>query len=280
MKIAFWSNEYEKSGAFYNFVAVSIASVMQYPYTITVLENYLGRKNIGKAYFDHDDKNFIKHGGTYYEGGGIEGLLRRISCGYNFPELLGYYSKEVIPNHLFYIPQSRTINSEIFDYELHINLNKLLNLIEENTNLCYINVNKKNHLSSKSCLQEADLIVINLCQNSDYLNEFFQNYSSLLSKAVFILGNYSPKAFMSCKRISKLYDIPLEDISPIPFNDEFYIACNQGRAKEFINSNYMCTRDNQNFLFIHGIRKAAYSIVKKVQSSFDKEGKEHCIIQQ
>ncbi|NLL73650.1 MAG: hypothetical protein GX237_09005 [Clostridiales bacterium] len=277
MKIAFWSNEYEKSCAFYNFAAVSIASVMQNPYTITVLENYLGRDNIGRAYFDHEDYNSIKHGGTYYEGRGIEGLLRRLSSGCNFPEILGYYSKEVIPNHLFYIPQNMTINSEIFDYELHINLSKLLNLIEENNNLCYINLNKKNHLSSKTCLQEVDLIVINLWQNSDYLNDFFRNYSSLLSKAIFILGNYSPRSFMSCKRISRLYDIPLEDIAPIPFNDEFSIACNQGRAKEFINSNYMCSKENPNFLFIHGIRKAAYSILKKVHS-FDKKGKEHCFI--
>ena len=38
MKIAFWSNAYEKTGAFLNFAAVSIAGVMWYPYTITVLK--------------------------------------------------------------------------------------------------------------------------------------------------------------------------------------------------------------------------------------------------
>lgn len=292
MKIAFWSNEYEKSSAFYNFVAVSIASVMQYPYTITVLENYLGRDNIGKAYFNHDENNYIKHGGKYYEGGGIEGLLRRLCRGDTQPrrdnhphgdnslELLRCYCSEVIPNHLFYIPQSGTINSEIFDYELYFNTSDLLSLIEENSNLCYININKQNHLSSKAFLQEADLIVINLCQNYDYLNKFFQNYSSLLSKAIFIVGNYSPKSQVSCKRISRLYNIPLEDISPIAFNEEFYIACHQGRAKEFINSNYMCTRDNPNFLFIHGIRKAAFSISKRVKEAFDKEGIEHCCMSQ
>ena len=50
MKIAFWSNAYEKTGAFLNFAAVSIAGVMWYPYTITVFENYLSKCNLGKAF--------------------------------------------------------------------------------------------------------------------------------------------------------------------------------------------------------------------------------------
>lgn len=279
MKIAFWSNDYEKSCALHNFVAISIASVMQYPYTITAFENYLGKDNASKAYFSSSENDNLKYGGiNLYEGGGIEGLLRRLYHGNNktdYPNLLRHFSKEVIPKHLFYIPQGGIINSEIFDYELYYNIKELLSVIEENTDICYINVNKQNHLSSKAILQEADLIVINLCQDSDNLNEFFQSYSSLLSKSIFILGNYSPKSFMSCKRISKYYDIPLEEVLPIPLSEDFVVACNQGRTIEFINSNYMCKRDNPNFLFIHCMRKAAYMILKKAHIFVKNEEKEH-----
>lgn len=268
MKIAFWSNAYEKTGAFLNFAAVSIAGVMWYPYTITVFENYLSKCNLGKAFFGGHNLPDGRGGtGSYYEGRGIEGLLRRIYRGDNDPELLESYWQEVIPNHLYYIPQRGVINSELFDYELHYNLNYLINIIEENTDLCYVNLNHKNHLSSNAFLQEADLIVVNLYQNPDYLNDFFKNYSSFKSKAIYIVGNYTPKSMMTCKKMSKLYDISLEDISPIPYNVDFHIACQQGSAKEFINRNYFCEKDNKNYLFIYGIRRAAFIISKKIKQA-------------
>ena len=266
MNIAFWSNSYEKSGAFYNFVAISIASVLRYPYTVTALENFLGSDNIGRAFLGDNKKNHINEGVTgFYEGGGIEGLLRRIYRGDNYPSILGDYWQEVIPKHLYYIPKGGVINSELFDYELNYNLNELFNIIKKNSDLCYINVTQQNHLSSKAILQEADIIVINLYQNSDYLDHFFNNYSSLIHKAVFVVGNYSKSSILSCKRIARIYDIPLENISPIPYNDYFGISCKYGGAKEFINSNYHCSKENPNYLFMHGIRKAAFAISKKVE---------------
>lgn len=279
MKIAFWSNAYEKSGTFLNFAAVSIAGVMRYPYKITILENYLDKNNLGKAFFGNSISiNNSDRIMSFYEGRGIEGLLRRIYRGDNYPTILKNYWREVIPKHLYYIPQNRVINSELFDYELYHNLYELISIIENNTDLCYFNINQKNHLSSKAILQEADLIVINLYQNPDYLKDFFLNYSSLIQKSIFIVGNYSPKSIMSCKRIARLYDIPLEDIAPIPYNEDFHIACNYGGAKEFINSNYFCAKENPNYLFIHGIRKAAYIISKKVEKSITLTNKEmeHC----
>lgn len=279
MKIAFWSNEYEKSCAYHNFTAVSIASVMSYPYTITVLENYLERDNLGRAFFAYNDRMYTRYEGTgFYEGGGIEGLLRRIYRGDIYPSLLQGYLKEVIPKHLYYIPQSGIINCELFDYEMYNSINELLYIIEKNTDICCINTVQQNHLSSKAILQEADLIVINLYQNSDYLEDFFNNYYSLLSKAVFIIGNYSPKSIMSCKKVSRTYDIPIEDISPIPYNEYFNVACSYGGAKEFLNSYYFCTKESPHYFFIQGIRRAAYMMSKKIEGviNSNKEVMEHC----
>lgn len=275
MKVAFWSNAYDKSRAFSNFVAVSIASVIWYPYTITLLENYLGKENLGKV-LSVDNQLIYDKGVTtgYYEGKGIEGLLRRIYRGENYSGLLKNYWREIIPNHLYYIPQQGVINSELFDYELYYNLYELVSIIDKNTDLCYINLNHQNHLSSNAFLQGADLIVVNLYQNQDYLNEFFKNFSSLIPKSIFIVGNYSPKSPLSCKRMARLYDIPLEDISPIPYNAEFQVACESNGAKEFINSNYFCNKKDPNYLFVLGIRRAAFLISKKLKECYEQTKEE------
>lgn len=268
MKVAFWSNEYEKSASFYNFAAVSIGSVMCSPYTITVMENYIGRENLGKAFFNSCENPYTGYGGTgFYEGKGIEGLLRRLYRGDRYPALLRNYIKEVIPNHLYFIPQGGVINSELFDYELHHNIKDLFDIIEKNTDLCFINTRQENHLSSKELLQKADLIVVNLYQDSQYLEEFFKNYQSLIPKSLFIIGNYSPKAIMSCKYISRLYKIPIEDILPIPYNEYFRVACNYGGAKEFINGNFLCNREEPHYPFIQGVKRASFMITNKIRKS-------------
>lgn len=265
MNIAFWSNDYEKSNTFLNFAAVSIASVMRYPFRVTVLENYLSKNNLGKVFFS-DSISASKEGFvSFYEGKGIEGLLRRIYRGDKDPGILKYYWRPVIPKHLYYIPQNGVINSDLFDYELYYNLHDLIGIIRNNTDLCYFNLNQRNHLSSNAVLGEADLIVINLYQDSDYLKDFFSKYAALISKSIFIIGNYSPKNILSCKRIARLYDLPMDDISPIPYNEDFNMACRQGRAKEFINRYYFCEKESPNYLFIYGIRKAAYIISQKAE---------------
>ena len=267
MKIAFWSNSYEQSLVSYNLAAVSIASVMRYPYTVTVLENHLSKENLGLAFLGAGRAPFLREVGTnYYEGGGIEGLLRRIYRGENNPVILRNYCKEIIPNHLYYLPQSGYIHSELFDYELNLNLTPLFHLLSEVTDLCYIDTAPLN-LNSKTILEEADLIVVNLCQNQNFLEDFVQSYSSLLPKSVFLIGNYSNRNILSCRRISELYEIPLEDVTPIPWNQAFHEASTRGRVVEFITGNFKCANDNPNYKFIQSIRKAAGLIIKRAEMS-------------
>lgn len=275
MIISFWSNSYEQSMVSYNLAAVSIASVMRSPYRrVTVLENHLHKDNLGHAFLGAGRMPFLREVGTnYYEGGGIEGLLRRIYRGVDDPAVLRNYWKEIIPNHLFYLPQSGYIHNEVFDYEFNLNHPTLFRMLSI-CDLCYIDTAPMN-LNSKAILEAADLIVVNLCQNQNFLEDFVQSYSSLIPKAVFLIGNYTNRSILSRRRISELYDIPLEGIAPIPWNQGFQEARSRGRAVEFITGNYRCANDNPNYSFIQSIRRAAGIIMKQVDISEKLLGREN-----
>lgn len=270
MKIAFWSNANQKCGVTANLAAISVASVMRFPYTILALENRLCHNNLGQAYLGTPCVEMLREVGTnYYDGGGIEGLLRRIYRGDYQSNIIPNYRKEIIPNHLYYIPQSRVIHSEIFDYEFNYDIYKLLQLIEECSDICFIDTVCRSNLSSKTILDQADLIVVNLCQDPMILEDFFLNYSSLLSKAVFLVGNYNAHSHYSCRRISITYDIPMENFAIIPYNENYCNAFYHGSVVEFISSNYICNKDNPNFFFIKSVKKATQMIMKKVEKMND-----------
>lgn len=273
MKVAFWSNASEKCNVSANLAAISIACVARYPYSILLLENKLSNQNLGKALLFDPHIDFLREvGANYYDGGGIEGLLRKIYRGDYEPDLFWSYIKEIIQDRLYYIPQSKVIHSEIFEYEFAHCIHTLLEIIEEHTDICFIDTVSHNNLSTKTILEEADVIVVNLCQNQNILEDFFLNYSSLIPKAIFLISNYDPYVYPNSKRIANLYDLPWENIAVIPDNEAFYAAYKNGSVVEFFNTYSKCGKENRNYIFMQAVKKAAYLIIKKaVESIKEKE---------
>jgi len=266
LKIAFWSNANEKCRVSANLAAISVASVIRYPYSVITMENRLCHNNLGRAFMGNAHANPLDAVGTnYYDGGGIEGLLRKIYRGDYHSDILQTYLKEIIHKHLYYIPQCRVIHSEIFDYEFDHCIQQLFHLMEDYADICFIDTASHNNLSTKTVLEEADLIVVNLCQKENILEDFVANYSSMITKAVFIISNYEYHSLLNSKRISKMYHIPWEDIIVIPDNEIYQNAFLSGTVVEFISRNYSCCKENPNYIFIQNIKKATYLIIKKAE---------------
>jgi hypothetical protein len=266
VKISFWSNVSGNCQVSSNLAAISVASVIRFPYKIIVLENHLSYNNLGCAYLGKPKADMVHEVGTnYYEGGGIEGLLRKIYREGYQPNILKFYLKEIIHNHLYYIPQGRVIRSDLFDYEFNHSIEPFFRFMDDFADISFVDTANKNNLSSKIILQEADLIVVNLCQDTKILDDFFLNYSSLISKSVFLISNYSTHTILSIKVISMRYEIPIDCISAIPYNEMFENSFLLGSVVEFISGNYECTRENSNYFYMRAIKKAVYMIIKKLE---------------
>lgn len=274
MKVAFWSNA-RQCGVTSNLAALSIASVIRFPYKILALENHLCPNNLGCAYLGRGKADMVAEVGTnYYEGGGSEGLIRRIYRSTKSNYNLEPYLNEIIDNHLYYMPQGQVIHSDLFDYEFNQTIEPFFNLVDNFSDITFIDTASSNSLSTKTIIEEADLIVVNLCQDKRILEDFFDGYSSHISKAIILISKYSSNSLLSIKRISKTYDFPMERILPIPYNEIFESTFTRGRVVEFIRSHYDCGRDNSNHFFIQSLKKAAYMIVKEAELTHAKNDKE------
>lgn len=264
MKIAFWSNSPEECRVSPNLAAISVASVIRYPYSIITMENRLSSKNLGKAFYGNSRECILyEAGANYYDGKGLEGLVRKIYRGDMNNDMLKTYLKEIISEHLYYIPQSGVIHNEIFDYELSYCIQPLLEIIEEYADICLIDTVGCQLLSTKAILEEADLIVVNLCQKQSILENFFLNYSSVIPKAIIIISNYEFNSRLNYRKIAKMYELPPEDLTVIPDNVSYDNAYKNGVIVEFLSRNYSCSRESDNYLFMQAVKKAAYMIIKK-----------------
>jgi hypothetical protein len=266
VKVSFWSNANEMCTVSANLAAISVACAIRSSYSIISMENHLCSHNLGKAYNGGARANILDDAGTnYYDGSGFEGLLRKIYRGDSHSGILKSYITEIINQHLYYIPQSRILHNEIFDYELDHCIEPLFRMIEENTDLCFIDTASHNNLSTKIILEESDLIVINLCQKSSILDDFFLNYSSLISKAIFIISHYNHHSLYTLRQISNQYNIPAEIIIPFPDNERYENAYLNGYVHEFISRNINCDKECQNYLFAQAVKKASHIILRKME---------------
>ncbi|WMJ87533.1 hypothetical protein [Anaerocolumna sp. MB42-C2] len=285
MKIAFWSSARGSSGVTSNLACISIASAIEYSYKSILIENHYQKNKLGNI-LRYQRANYSERVENYQFGHiGIDYIMNQFSKGkdnYKIPDnshvpdqdsvqIIKEASLEILDNFLYYIPVSYQINQETFDYNLYGNIREILNAADGFADITYIDTSSQNNLSSKIILEEADLVVVNLVQNSFMIQYFFDNYSSILNKCVFLISNYNKNSTLNLNNISKTHSISKPNIATIPYNIEYQEAVLQGTVVEFLSRNYTCKRKSPNYAFIRDVKKAVAMIINNASNISQKE---------
>lgn len=273
MKIAFWGNGDYSSGVTSNLACISIASTFEYSYKAILIENHQQRNKLENVLMYNlryrlrelqyqSKRSGMNHILNYY----YMDMLSRDNkeCSTN---VIKEASLEVLYNKLYYLPTDYVSNHYMYEYNLYATIKKLLIELDDFADITYIDTS--NHkLSSKIILDEADLIVVNLIQNQNMIKDFFENYSSIIHKCVFLISNYHSGSIINISQISKTYLINPTHIVAIPYNMEYQHALNQGTVVEFLSRNYKCDKQNPNYQFVKQV-KLAVKMINKIMISND-----------
>lgn len=126
---------------------------------------------------------------------------------------------------------------------------------------------------SKNVLDEAELVVVFLSQNETEIHNFFERFSSLVPKAIFVIVDYQRDTGNSCRKIKAKYGICSDDIGIIPHNDEFEIASTEGNLEQYILRGMQSTMEEHNYSFISNLRKLVRKIYTRKRYSYAQEQK-------
>lgn len=259
MKIAFWSNAHGKNGVTSNLACISVMEILGKERKNVLLENHFSINNLETVLNQEMSRNKLNEY-NFYNQKGIEHLIRKIRSGFSLENAVNNSVMTFMEDKINYLPQNYMMNQEVFDYEFNQVVNPMFQLLEQFCDTIYIDTAVGNTLSSKIILQEAALIVVNLSQNPYILDDFFEHYQSLVSKSVYLLGNYTPESKYTRGYILRKYHIPRERIATIPYNVEFRDAIHSGNLISFLNQNYQCKRKHENYYFIREVKRAAEMI--------------------
>lgn len=264
LKIAFWSNIRGKSGVTTNMVCISALASIAGAGKSVLLENHYSSNSIASIVLPREQTGLLKESGRYYNREGIEYVLKGLYSGRDGEELLRHTTMPLLYASMYYLPQSYIVNKEVFNYEFSLVYKKLFDNLETFSDNVFIDTERNENLSSNAVLTEADLVVVNLAQDKMALNEFFENYSSIKEKSVYLIGAYQPELLFNYRRICYEYHISRDRIGIIPYNIELSEAMSEGRILQFLNRNYEKASGRENDYFMRHCKKSSMMVRKNL----------------
>lgn len=268
MKIAFWSNVRGQCGTTLNLTCMAAIQAIFDKKRVVLMENHDHLTSIETCLVKSGSPYFVKEYTYGYNEYGLENLMRKMENANSGVEerWIRQCAVGFVHNRLFYLPHGYLKNRDLLDYQFSKNLANLFRELEKCFDTVYIDTFAAESLSTKTIIENADLVVVNLNQNNNVLNQFFNNFSILRNKAIFLLGNYHSCGSNTLAEIKRRYQIADGRIFAIPFCMEAAEAESDGSITSFIGRNYL-EPSIGNREFINALHKAYSAIINYSSSS-------------
>lgn len=257
MKICFWSNVRGKTGVTTNLGCISTMTALSRQGRSVLLENHYSIRGLGDILLPAERNTELREYGGYFSHSGIEYVMKRMYSGEPGEKLIHQTAVPLLFTTMLYLPQGRIVNREVFDYEFHLVQEEMFQILDQMADYVFVDTETNRNLSSRVLLSEADLVVVNLDQEPEHLKDFFENYSSIQDKAVYVIGNYKSELPWNLNKICKEYAIPGDKIGIVPYHMGLEDAMLQGRLLQFLNCNYYEAPDRETEEFIRYVKRAA-----------------------
>ncbi len=262
MKICFWSPVRGVAGVTTNMACISALLAIGKKGKTMVLENHYNIRGIGDILMEQEAVDAFREHGEYHSCYGVEYLLKRIYSGEPGEKLIHHAAVPLLFSSMFYIPQGRIVNREVFDYEFRMVYDLLFRALESHSDYIFIDTETNRNLSSNIILSQSDLVVVNLPQDMEQMSLFFREQKSLQEKAVYLIGSYQEELSCNLSCICQQFHIPKGRIGIIPYNMEMQDAMGNGHLLQFLNRNYFQAEDSQNEYLLRYAKRAARMIMR------------------
>lgn len=270
MKVVFWSHVRGQCGTTLHMACVAAAQALFSDDRVVLMENHDHLLNIENCLVNRPKpRDELLHENGGYNIYGLESLMEQFpSAGLENEEKLIYKcAMSFIHDRLFYLPHGYLRNRDLLDYEFSRNMLSLFVGLEKYFDTVYVDTFATGCLSTKTIVESADMVVVNLNQNQMVLDHFFSNFSMLRNKAIFILGNYNPGRVNSIRSIRRKYQIAEDKIYAVPYCLEAAESESNGGVVNFIERNYLePSLENRDYInAIKLISAAIYDCSRKIK---------------
>ena len=269
MIAAFWSNVGGSVGVTTNLACLGSYYAARFGRKVIAFENHMP-KHVGleqALISKREPRLMVREEPFYYDYRGMEQLLKILRAGYE-PESIDQISISLLNDCLRYLPLSEQMCSSVYEYELNIVIERLIQELNRRKDLVLVDTQAAENLTTKVILELADLVVVNLLQEGEQIEDFWKHYAGLEKKAVFLLGRYQEDHVYNRTNVARMYKIAKERVWVMPEYPLLSFLYEQGKIPDFIGKNIWTSAGEKNYGLIRELRYAAETL-----RAWEKEGK-------
>lgn len=256
MKIVFWSNVHGQAGTSSNMLAVAMMNDLIYGNRSILLQTQFEMNQLEIPLLSESSREQIRNYNI-----GIDRLIQGIRSGMNAKQLLTSSCITLSKQCIDLLPSTNAKYREIYEKEIKDNFKEILDLAEACYELVFIDASAGMNDFVEMVWEEADCIIVNLCQNKRVLEDFFLRYDINYNKMLFLIGNYDSDSDWNVKNISKrIKGLKKEFIFTLPYNTKFRDAASCAQLTEFFLQNIGCEKEDENYEFMEELTRLTYKL--------------------
>ena len=274
--ISFWNpTSSAQTGTTVSMVAVanSIAT-RNSKYKMLLTQNHFMNMKLKSSYFNMD-KMASKGSLDNITDTGIDALERLLRSNKISPESIKTYSEPKGPS-IEVLYGSFKGDTDSFGRVLET-IPFMLEYAVQCYDMVFIDLTKGTSVKeTNEILQKSDVIVVTLNQDKEVLKEMAKQFSTLKilqeKSVVPVFARYDRYLTYNAKNILRTYNFKFDkrDVYTIPYNSQFFDACNDGKSLEFFAENVNAdVATDRNGYFINEVAKVSDKIISVLGSKLN-----------
>lgn len=270
MKISFCSNFHGQGAVTSNVLAVSTIFAKEYKQKVILTQTHFDKNNLQRSLLGStfDDNDIVQFDNT-----GIDALIRYSKKGVITDQILNNCSVSLYKQQLNFLSGTSKNNREVYMNDMISRYSAILNSLDHLSDYVFIDTNSGDDELTRITLEESDIVVANLSQNTAVIEEYFtsERFNKYLSKTVFLIGNYDRNSKYNVNNLSRsIKALKKDNVAVIPYNVEYLDAQCEGKVLEFFEKNLSCSKNDNNYYFMKSVNDAA-KLIKKAESRINRE---------
>lgn len=263
MKALFWAPVHGQPGTTSNVLVTSLITGLHFRKKGIITQSQFNYNNLEAPLIDANSDNIQFR--KFFSEIGIDALARNFKCEKLTKDWLGNCCTEIPNSNMVLLPGTTQTIRETFDYEMDKVLPPLLKAMEEHIGIIFVDTSSgSNHLSLK-LMENADIVIVNLCQNINVIDLYFNKYKDTLPEKIFYLfGNYDYRSKYNLSNLRKRYGkyINSKNSGVIPYNTGFRDSQIDGKVAEFLRLNLNSKRNDPNYYFMQKAIRSTEKMLK------------------
>ena len=266
--VSFWSTEESaKVSTTATTVAASLMLAIKENYKILVTQTHYSDMSLESSFFSQEKNTRVDTSDK-----GIDALDRLLRSGKLRPESIPNYAVPVLKGKLELLYGSFKNDMDSYARILET-MPSIIDQTRQFYDIVLVDLNKGNRTGEMNkILQQSDLIVLGMNQDISSLKQVFKDMQTVRilqeKKVIPVLARYDRYSEYKERNIARKFNYK-KRIYTIPYNTQFFDACNKGEAADFFISNARADISDRNGFFISEVNLLTDAIMDAVKDKIE-----------